>query len=56
MGAQLRFGTAGATGGGFSTQPGSLQPALLEPRHEPRWQWQARAPKTWKDRNAWASL
>jgi hypothetical protein len=56
MGAQLRFGTAGATGGGFSAQPGSLQPALEELRHEPRWQWQCRAPKTWKDKNRWYSL
>lgn len=56
MGAQLRYGTAGATGGGWSAQPGSLQPGHVERHHEPRWQWQARAPKTWKDRNAWASL
>ena len=56
MGAQLRFGTAGATGGGFSAQSGSLQPALVESRHEPRWYWQARSPKTWKDRNRWYSL
>lgn len=56
MGAQLRFGTAGATGGGFSAQPGSLQPALVERWAEPKWQWQARAPKTWKDRNRWYSL
>ena len=56
MGAQLRFGTAGATGGGFSAQPGSLQPALVERWAEPRWQWQARAPKTWKDKCWWNSL
>lgn len=56
MGAQLRFGTAGATGGGFSTQPGTLQPAFVEGRHEPRWSWQCRSPKTWKDRNQWYSL
>lgn len=55
MGAQLRFGTAGATGGGFSAQPGSLQPALVERGHEPRWQWQARSPKTWKDPIGWYS-
>lgn len=56
MGAQLRYGTAGATGGGWSSQPGTLQPALVERGHEPRWQWQARGPKTWKDRNAWMSM
>lgn len=56
MGAQLRFGTAGATGGGWSTQSGSLQPAIIERWAEPKWQWQARAPKTWKDKNRWYSL
>lgn len=56
MGVQLRYGTAGATGGGFSAQSGSLQPALDESRHEPRWQWQARGPKTWKDKMRWNSL
>lgn len=56
MGAQLRYGTAGATGGGFSAQPGSLQPAFDERWAEPKWQWQARAPKTWKDKNRWYSL
>ena len=49
------FGTAGATGGGWSAQPGSLQPFFEEARHEPRWSWQARSPKTWKDRNNWIS-
>jgi len=56
MGVQLRFGTAGATGGGFSAQPGTLQPALDERWAEPRWSWQARAPKTWRDKNLWYSL
>jgi len=56
MGVQLRFGTAGATGGGFSAQPGTLQPALVERWAEPRWSWQARAPKTWRDKNLWYSL
>lgn len=56
MGVQHKYGTAGATGGGWSHQPGSLQPSYAELRHEPRWSWQARAPKTWRDRNRWASL
>lgn len=56
MGVQLKYGTAGATGGGWSSQPGTLQPALVERGHEPRWQWQGRAPKTWKDKNWWVSL
>lgn len=55
MGAQLRFGTAGATGGGWSSQPGSLQPALAEFRHAPHWSWQARSPLTWRDRLKWIS-
>lgn len=55
MGVQLRFGTAGATGGGWSAQPGTLQPAFVESRHEPRWCWQARSPKTWRDPNNWTS-
>lgn len=56
MGAQLRFGTAGATGGGWSAQSGTLQPAYEERTHEPRWSYQQRGPKTWKDRNQWFSL
>jgi len=56
MGVNLKYGTAGATGGGWSSQPGTLQPALVERGHEPRWQWQCRSPKTWKDRNRWYSL
>lgn len=56
MGVQLKYGTAGATGGGYAGQPGSLQPAFDESRHEPRWQWQCRSPKTWRDRNCWYSL
>jgi len=55
VGVQLRFGTAGATGGGFSAQSGSLQPSLEELRHDPWWQWQSRGPKTWKDKNRWNS-
>lgn len=55
MGAQLRYGTAGATGGGFSAQPGSLQPAFAEPWAYPKWCWQARSPRTWKDPNNWRS-
>lgn len=56
MGVQHWYGTAGATGGGWSAQPGTLQPSFVEARHEPRWQWQCRAPKTWKDKNRWFSL
>jgi hypothetical protein len=56
MPCQTRFGTAGASGGGFSAQPGTLQAAFIEGRHEPRWSWQRRSPKTWRDRNQWHSL
>lgn len=55
MGVQLRFGTAGATGGGFSAQPGTLQPAFDESGHTERWSYQSRGPRTWKDRNKWFS-
>lgn len=56
MGVQLNYGTAGATGGGWSAQPGTLQPSFAEPWNQPKWAWQARAPKTWKDKNRWYSL
>lgn len=56
MGVNLKFGTAGATGGGWSAQPGTLQPAFAEMLHEPRWQWQSRAAKTRKDKQRWFSL
>jgi hypothetical protein len=56
MGVWLMFGTAGATGGGFSAQPGSLQPSYEESWHEPKWQWQNRGPETWKDKNQFRSL
>lgn len=56
MGCQTRFGTAGATGGGWSAQSGSLQAAFGDLRAEPRWSWQQRSPKTWKDRNRWNCL
>jgi len=55
MGAQLKFGTVGATGGGFSHQPGSLHPTYGEFWHEPKWSWQQRSPKTRKDPLAWIS-
>lgn len=56
MGTWLKFGTAGATGGGYASQPGSKQHCFDERRHEPRWSWQQVSPKTWRDRNAWYSL
>ncbi len=55
MGAQLTFGTAGATGGGWSTQPGTQQPSYGESLAQPRWNWQSRSPKTWKDKSRWVS-
>jgi hypothetical protein len=55
MGVQHIFGTAGATGGGWSAQPGTLQPAYAESLHEPRWQIQCRAPKVKSDPNCWRS-
>ena len=56
MPAQLTYGTAGATGGGFSALKG-LQPTFVEGRLDtrPDWSWQRRSAKTWKDRNAWFS-
>jgi hypothetical protein len=56
MGVNLKYGTVGATGGGFSAQPGTLQPAFDERSAEPKWNYQSRSPKTWKDRNCWYSL
>ena len=55
MGVQIRFGTAGATGGGWSAQPGTLQPAYGEQSHDPKWQWQQRTLRTRKDPMAWRS-
>lgn len=55
MGVQHIYGTAGATGGGWSAQPGTLQPSYAESNHEPRWSWQQRSPKTGKDKNQWRS-
>ena len=56
MGAQLKYGTVGATGGGWSSQPGTLQPSHSEDAAEPRWSWQQRSPRTRKDPQQWASL
>ena len=56
MGVQHTYGTAGATGGGFSSQSGSLQPSYEELAQTHMWSWQARGPKTWKDKNRWNSL
>lgn len=55
MGVLHTFGTAGATGGGWSAQPGTLQPSYSEETHEPRWSWQGRSPKTRNDPNQWLS-
>lgn len=55
MGVQHRFGTAGATGGGWSAQPGTLQPSYSELGHNFRWQWQARGPTTKRDKVGWRS-
>lgn len=56
MPAQLTYGTAGATGGGFAGYKG-LQPLFREERLDvrPDWSWQRRSAKTWKDRNQWES-
>lgn len=56
MGVQHTFGTAGATGGGWSAQPGTLQPSFAESNHEPRWSWQSRSPKTRAGTDVWRSL
>jgi len=56
VGAQLTYGTAGATGGGWSAQPGSLQTSYEERNAEPRWSWQRRGLKTRKDLNQFVSL
>ena len=56
MGVQITYGTAGATGGGWSAQRGTLQPSFAESLAQPKWSWQTRGPKTWKDPNRWDSL
>ena len=56
MGVQHTYGTAGATGGGWSAQSGTLQAAFDERLNEPRWSWQQRSPKTRKDPNRWNCL
>lgn len=57
MPAQLTYGTAGATGGGFSAMKG-LQRLFAEERLDvdPRWSYQRRSAKTWRDPQRWASL
>lgn len=56
MGVQLRFGTAGATGGGLSHQPGSHQRTFTD-QYYSKWDLGgARSPRTWKDKNNWYSL
>ena len=56
MGVGLKYGTAGATGGGWSAQPGTLQPSFAENNGLIRVcdSWQARGIATWRDRNRWA--
>jgi len=56
MGVNLTYGTSGATGGGFSAMPGTIQPTFSEDMAEPRWNWQSRSPKTLKDRSNFVSL
>jgi len=55
MGVRHTYGTAGATGGGFSAQSGTLQPAFEESalHTRPDFCWQRRSAKTWRDRNQW---
>lgn len=56
MPAQLTYGTAGATGGGFAALKG-LQPLFAEERLDvrPDWSWQRRSAKTRQDPNRWES-
>lgn len=55
MGAQLTYGTAGATGGGWSSQSGTLQPSYAESLHAPWWAMQTRGMQTRVDAGAWRS-
>lgn len=56
MGCQLRYGTAGATGGGFSSRPGQLQPTFGD-QYYPKWdRGGGRGLRTWRDPNKWYSL
>ena len=56
MGVQHNFGTAGATGGGYSAWQGTLQHCFDDRLYLiPSYDWQRRGPKTWRDRNQWLS-
>lgn len=55
MGCQLRYGTAGATGGGWASQPGTLQPSYEESWHLARWSYQRRSPEARIDPYGWRS-
>lgn len=56
MPSQLTYGTAGATGGGFSALKG-LQPLFSEERLDtrPDWTWQRRSAKSLRDPANWES-
>lgn len=55
MGVQHTFGTAGATGGGWSAQPGTLQPAYEELIFNINWTYQTRSRQARKDSMRWRS-
>lgn len=56
MGCMPIYGTAGATGGGFSHQRGS-HPFTFRDQYYPQWdRGGARGPRTWKDRFRFVSL
>lgn len=54
MGCQNRYGTI-AVGVYGSHQPGTVRP-MTEQRTDPRFNYERREPKTWKDKNRWHSL
>ena len=54
MGCQNRYGTI-AVGVYGSHQPGTVRP-MTEQWTQPRFNWEAREPKTWRDPNRWFSL
>lgn len=55
MGVRHTYGTAGATGGGWSAQPGTLQPSYEELLFSPNWTWQTRSLRSRRDSMAYFS-
>lgn len=56
MGFWFNYGTVGATGGGWSAQPGTLKDTHTERLSQKPYEWQSRSPMTSMDPGRWVSL